>query len=229
MTKKLLSILPTRGRPARLKLALETFMETRTFADMVVVYDDDDTMTASLAASWPAGPVRFEAGPRLGLAQTFNRTCLANCHEYDVLGLTADDVLFRTAAWDHRFYQALAPRKFAGVVYGNDLIQGGRLCTHPYFGAVLPRVLGRIVAPGQRHLFMDNLIMAMGHMLGHLVYLGEVITEHQHCSVYPKFYDDSYAATNSEDNYAHDRAAFRAWLKSTLKDDIQRVLTAVAS
>ncbi len=229
MTKKLLSILPTRARPARLRAALETFLATRTFAELVVVYDDDDPQTAEVAASWPVlSPVTFEVGPRQGLAQTFNRVCLAKCHSYDVLGLTADDVLFRTAGWDQRFYETLEPHSFAGVVYGNDLIQGRKLCTHPYFGAIIPRVMGWIVAPTQRHLYVDNVLMAVGGLLGCLTYLDDVVTEHQHCSVYPHFHDLSYALSNSETTYRHDRAAFHSWLESTLPDGVRRVLHALA-
>lgn len=159
----------------------------------------------------------------MGMGQTFNWAAVKHCREYEVLGLTADDVIFRTHAWDHRFHDALEPHRFAGVVYGNDLVKAEGLCTHPFFGSIIPQTLGRILPPEQRHLYIDNNFMEIGKWLKCRIYLEDVVTEHEHFSVKPEFVDDSYLHTNSDEMFSNDYKVHRNWVDTTLIGDMKKV------
>lgn len=227
---KMLQVLMSRERPKRLASALRSFINTRTFAEVLVILDGDDptiqesAYEVSSIAEEHQGVVHLEVSPEAeGLAKGFNRVCCAKAPAYDVLGLAADDLEFKTNGWDKIFYDDLAAVNFFGVVYGDDKIQGQRLPTHPCFGSVIPKAIGRVCAPGLRHLYIDSGLASIGKALGHLSYIPEVVIEHLHYSVHPEFADQGYHQRNTKEMYRHDMREHRRWEREQLAHDVETI------
>lgn len=220
--------MPTRGRPKRAIESIKSFLDTRLYARLEVCLDcDDSTIAEVLKFIEPfENCIQYRVSQRTNMAQTFNSACMAACENYDVLGLTADDIIYQTVGWDRQFYEALRPFKFAGVAYGRDGIKDEGLCTHPYFGSVIPRTIGRVLPKEQRHLYIDNNFMAIGDMLGCRKYLPHVFTEHRHFTVHPQFTDRLYLQSNSDETFKHDFQVHRKWVDGTLRCEMDKVLSA---
>ena len=202
--RPMLSILVSRGRVKRLMRAVESWLETRTMADMVVVLDEDDPEAGSAISALSEYRVRVERRPRVGFAQAFDQACRRHSRGYDVIGMAANDLVFCTRGWDKRFYDELLHRNFMGVVYGRDGRWDKDLATHPYIGSRLFEAAGTIVTPEQRHLWVDNNLMELGKRTN-LIYIDDVLIRHDHYGVMPNLTDDAYLACNSRENYDHDR------------------------
>lgn len=96
---KLLSVLvPTRGRPKRYRLMLESLRKTATGQVEILNYVDDDDS----GYEYP-----FMTGPRIGTAAALIK--LADKAQGDYLMLGSDDIRFDTVGWDRILQDALPP------------------------------------------------------------------------------------------------------------------------
>lgn len=97
-------LIPTRGRPARLKTMLDSYLETTSWLNSELVFrcDDDDPETfAYLKSRLLECPQRIIVGPRLGGYQSmpvfYNEMFAAATG--DVLMCGNDDMVFKTPDW----------------------------------------------------------------------------------------------------------------------------------
>ncbi len=214
--KPMLSVCVSRGRVNRLVRAVDSWMETRTMADMVIALDYcDPEADAAISALKGYDHVQFVRGPRKGFAQTFDQVCRDFSRKYDALGMAANDLVFCSPAWDRTFYDALAKHKFMGVVYGQDGRWNQELATHAYFGAKLFEKIGTVVDPEQRHLWVDNNLMEIGRKT-RMMYLPEVLIRHDHYGVKPELTDADYLRCNSGENYQHDKACHERFTQTVV-------------
>ena len=112
----------------------------------------------------------------------------------------------------------------AGLVYGNDLIQGENLATAVAMTGNIVQALSGMVPPDMIHLYLDNFWMRLGKDLGALRYIPEVVLEHMHPIAGKAEWDEGYKAVNAKEVYDFDRVALDDYLKSPAYADLLSAL-----
>lgn len=179
-------ILPFRdggtGRTKQLDEALSAWREqTEGLSVVYVITDEDDEAYAASGYTensfdenilW----LKVPAGLTLMEKINYHAQDIADKHEY--IQFLAHDIVLRTP-WESRFINALKDRPY-GMVYGNDLIHGELLATHPFITSNMVKALGFYGCPAVEHNFFDNYWMVMALTLDSCGYVPEVIMEHIH-------------------------------------------------
>ena len=197
-------ILPTRSRPGNLARFAEAYRETGAGAPVCILLDSDDpNLRDYYALNVPATWV-FICASRAAVPDRINEAfrIFPSAAWYGLLG---DDVVPRTPRWDQILAEAAGSW---GVSYGDDGIQGEKLCTHPVIGGELARALGWLCLPGLDFLYVDTTLFEIGRRLGTLRYLADVSLEHMHPSVGKAPWDAVYDHNQSG---CQDRLRFEAW------------------
>jgi len=97
-----------------------------------------------------------------------------------------DDMVPRTYHWDQILIDTAGSDYIA---YGDDMLQGKRMCTFPVIGGNLVRRFGRLMFDG---LNIDSAWMLLGYKYGLLRYRPDVRLEHMHYTVNKAPYDETY-------------------------------------
>ena len=204
----ILVIVPSRGRPDNIRRLIQGFHDTRELgADLLVAVDEDDPELENYLSIETDEPwLEIQVGPRLRLGGTLNALAPLYVDEYDIIGFMGDDHLPRTAGWDTAVSEAMTP---AGVVYGNDLIQGPNLPTAVFMNSNVVRALGYYVPLGMIHLYFDNTWKDWGHATDQLHYLDHVIIQHLHPLAGTAENDERYDEVNSGETYTADGARYQ--------------------
>lgn len=217
--RDLLTIVPTRGRPDNAVRLYNAFHQTAGGeSDLLFVLDADDVTIPryyELVRRPGAELMILSASDQHGLPRALNMAAHANWDRYRCLAFMGDDHLPRTPLWDVTYVRTvLEDLAGAGVVYGNDLIQGPNIPTQVCMSANIPRTLGYLCPPGFRHLFLDNVWKLWGEGIGRLRYLPDVVVEHLHPVAGKAEWDDRYRAVNSDEVHDWDREAWHQYQDS---------------
>ena len=97
-----------------------------------------------------------------------------------------DDMVPRTYHWDRELVKTAVPDMIA---YGDDMLQGKRMCTFPVIGGDLVRRFGRLMFPG---INIDSAWMLLGYKHGLLRYRPDIRLEHMHWTVNKAPFDTTY-------------------------------------
>lgn len=211
---RILTIVPTRGRPWAASVLAERYDQTRSSTDTQLLFaldQDDPSLTEYQTLLIDRGLCDYQIGPRLRMGPTLNlyATREADTHHWDVIGFMGDDHRPRTPGWDVRFGQAL--RDAPGVAYGDDRIHGPNLPTAAWVSAKIVRQLGYMAPPALIHLFLDNFWLELGHAT-HLHYFPDVVVEHLHPIAGKADWDAGYIEVNSGVTQEHDKAEFDRYM-----------------
>jgi len=220
-----LVIVPSRGRPDNITELMNAWMETRTYASLQVVVDDDDEMLSRYEMVMETAPswVSLEVTPRKRLGPTLNEYAVKAAPLYDVIGFMGDDHRPRTPGWDRRFAGAIVAMGGVGVVYGNDLFQGPNLPTAVWMSSCIVENLGYMVPPGIVHLFADNFWLDLGNGLGRMSYLNDVLIEHMHPQAGKSEWDPGYAEVNAGSVWEADEQTYKAYQYHRLNMDLDTI------
>lgn len=228
-TPELVVVVPSRGRPGAVAELLEASKITctaRTFL-RVVVDDNDPTRDAYPTGTWQA--------PSRTMVQALNwavaRTLTVEPRPF-AMGFMGDDHRPTTRGWDSRYLEALHElhqRHGAGIVYGNDMIQGKRLPTQVAMTTNIPETLGHMAPPQFGHLFVDNVWKAWGDGAGCLRYLDDVIIQHLHPVAGLVEWDEGYKRVNSPNQQRTDRDRWAEYKQDELLDDVADIRALGAS
>jgi hypothetical protein len=101
----------------------------------------------------------------------------------DLIMLCADDIRFMSRSWDTHVRKAFETHGKFSLVYGDDLVHGRGISTHPFVHREWIRVSGVWLPPYFVSDFVDVWLNDVAKALGTDVYLPHVITEHLHFSV----------------------------------------------
>jgi len=220
---KIITLVPTRGRPENALRLLEAIKETAALTDLVFCIDDDEkelyagVSEACKNLDW----AQVVAAPRMGLNGTLNHWANYYAPEYRFVCFMGDDHLPKTGDWDLDF--AIAIGKNLGIAYGDDLIQGENLPTAVFMSADIINRLGFMSPPELKHLFMDNFWKHVGSELGNLNYLPEVIIEHMHYTVGKAEHDERYQAVNNAEMHLHDEQVFARYVQEQWPTDLAKL------
>lgn len=204
MTPDLVIVVPSRERPDAMSNMLLEFVATCTGNTVLVPVVDNNDPTLELY------PKETLAAPTRGMVQTLNwgvASVLNDMKPYAV-GFMGDDHRPITRGWDKVYLQTLnelQDLRGAGIVYGNDLLQGKNLPTQVAMTANIPRALGYMAPPQFGHLFVDNVWKAWGEKADCMRYLPDIIIEHRHPIALKAKWDAGYHRVNSETQQRADR------------------------
>jgi hypothetical protein len=183
-------ILPSRGRPHNMQRLIDACIDHDTTAPIHYYLDDDDpTLDGYRALKYPE--TWFEhVGPRkIEPESAVWHACEQHFKEFPeepYYGVINDDIIPRTDRWDAELI------KTAGddfIAYGDDLLQGARMCTFPVVGGGLVRKVGWFCYPG---LNIDTGWHIVGSYFGWLRYRPDVILEHMHYLAKKAPFDETY-------------------------------------
>jgi hypothetical protein len=193
-------LVPSRGRPARMRDMAQSALDTAARPDQVRVLaltDPDDSGYGRDAIVLPQ---------RVGYSASLNWA--AAFHADDILGAYGDDVLFRTQGWDERTRDTL---NRPGIAFGEDLIHNDQHPTAIFMSPEVRRALGWLALPCCRHQYVDDGWKALGKAAGILRYMPGVVFEHMHPTVEKAEWDATYHEVYSYDSAHADDLAFQDW------------------
>jgi hypothetical protein len=229
VSKELLVIVPTRGRPQNAARALNAWVTTSGFDDAHLTFavDQDDPELDRYASL--IGPGLPEASmvlvpkwvPMVHKLDDVAHNAV-NWYEYRYIAFMGDDHIPRTDGWARRYCAALAELG-TGIVYGDDLIQGRKLCTQWAMTTDIVKALGRMVPAPVEHMYCDNSIMDLGREIDRITYLSDVKIEHAHPVAGRGAWDAGYERVNSRAQYKKDHQAYRRWQADGLARDAEIV------
>lgn len=218
MIKKMLTIVPTRGRNDNAKEFARLFFENSKISELVFGLDEDDHQQYERLSN-----VKYEVNPRLKVNGTLNLLANKYCHKYEYLAFMGDDQRIRTPDWDETFYQELKKIPF-GLAYGDDLNQSERLPTSVVMDSRIVRILGYMSPPALVHLYIDNFWLDLGRRLKTLYYFPNIIIEHAHFSVGKAKMDQTYLESNNSDRYTKDCEHYQKYLSENFEKDVEKLL-----
>jgi len=218
-------ICPTKGRPAAVAAAWESFQTTRILPDTKLVFaiSENEPIDQLLYEGIPLVIVPHREWMNEILQSAVDRV-LEGKASPSLLGFIGDDNRFRTDGWDLAVADTLAG---GGYAYAWDLLRND-IPTHVFVTASIVRALGYFGLRGARHLYIDNAWKVLGEGAGCLHYMGDTIIEHLHPFFGKGKVDESYLASNAPEMYAHDQEVFGTWLSSEAGKDIQKVRDTLA-
>jgi len=181
-------ILPSRGRPQNVARLISHYRYTDATAPVCLYVDLDDPKRHEYAV--------LELPPTWALIADYRVTYnpvwhINNRHFNDNpnepwYGHINDDMVPRTYHWDQELITTAGSDYIA---YGDDMLQGKRMCTFPVIGGDLVRRFGRLMFEG---LNIDSAWMLLGYKHGLLRYRPDVRLEHMHWTVGKAPFDSTY-------------------------------------
>lgn len=216
-------IVPSRGRPENIARLLKALGDTKADVDLIVGVDQDDPKIDDYYALVNGADFTLVVSPeRRRFGPTLNALALRFADEYDYLAWMGDDHLPVTEGWDKRYREEL-DRMGAGIVYGNDLVQGENIPTQMGFTPNIVKALGFAVPEGFIHLYIDNYFLELGRAIGGVSYLPDVIVQHLHPCAGGAKEDQTYKEANSPENWSNDFHRFEAYMMNEVFYDAEKI------
>jgi hypothetical protein len=235
----LVVIVPSRGRPQAARELVDAFAET-CVAKTKLLFAVDETDPSSynvtnllsyihhvvvnvvICPSKSMGEALHMAAVNVCLPESWSPSP-ENFPPPFAVGFMGDDHRPRTKGWDQRYLDALREMG-TGIVYGNDLLQGGRIPTQVAMTSDIVRALGYMAPPTLRHLYVDNFWKDLGTAADCIRYLPDVIVEHMHPVAGKAQWDESYKRVNAPAMYEHDARAYAEYRRDFFADDVAKVV-----
>lgn len=214
-------VMPSRGRPDRLRKTLESVIDTATTSGVQVFVrvDDDDSETLGQLDDLRRLAFDIFVGPRLWSQGAMWNEC-AERGDGHIVGMCADDMVFRTKGWDARVEQEFAkcPDEIV-LVYCDDGIQHGRIAVHSFVSRTSIRVLGTYLSEAFHLLYVDTWLDEVYGNIGRKVFMPDVLIEHEHFSAHPELWDKTYSEPREGDAKKVARAAWASTAWRRRKDE----------
>ena len=212
-------VVPTRGRPDNaVELRRWHAATSSGRSRLLFVVDSDDPELEAYQAT--GVPLRVVDNDRRGMTGPLNQVAVELAESYRYIGFMGDDHRPRSERFDQVLAEACGD---FGLAYGDDLLQGENLPTAVVMTSNIVRALGYMVPPAQDHLYLDDFWLTLGRELDSITYRPDVVLEHVHPAAGKAASDEGYEAVNSEAMYDHDRAAFEAYKRHQLHDDVVKL------
>ena len=208
-------VVPSRNRPNNIERLRQAWIDTGATADLLVYVDEDDPVLDQYKE-----PLIVIPGERKFFGPKTDGPMVEAAHNYNFVGFMGDDHLPLTYGWDEIIKSKLKELK-TGVVYGNDLHQGERLCTAVFLTSDILVALGHFCPPGFVHMFLDSVWMGWGRGIDRLCYLPDVIIEHFHPNAGKAENDYSYEQSNGM--MEQDGKRYAEYVQNEYAIDIEKI------
>ena len=179
-------ILPSRGRPQNVARLIEHYRYTDATAPVCLYLDTDDRADYTRLDLPPNWGIYWNDRAAYNPVWHINNQHFTDFPNEPWYGHINDDMVPRTYHWDQELIKT-AGSDF--IAYGDDMLQGKRMCTFPVIGGDLVRRFGRLMFDG---LNIDSAWMLLGYKLGLLRYRPDVRLEHMHWTVNKAPFDETY-------------------------------------
>jgi glycosyltransferase involved in cell wall biosynthesis len=190
-------VLPSRGRPKRLKKLLESILETTnnlTTVEVIILLDSDDEFNYTQRQFGELNCKFFIGDPGRSMG-ALNRECLSKATG-QVNFFTNDDVIFRTKDWDSLLVEHIYKIPDAiYLMYPNDLFKRKNLCTFPIMDREFLLENPDILPDCYQGSFIDLHIMDIFKAFrsgSRVTYLENLVCEHQHYRTGLALFDETY-------------------------------------
>lgn len=190
-------IVPSRGRPQRLRDMVASALETADNPKRVHVrlgLDRDDPEFNGYLLEFPSSRLTVHVNEAPGTSVPALMNWLASESSSELLMAASDDIIFRTRGWD-----AVVERAFAAVpdrllvAYTNDGRDRDK-CEHFFVSSQWVRVVGYFMRSEFRHFSADEWVDDIARRVGRSLYLRDVVTEHMHAKYGKAPNDETYRA-----------------------------------
>lgn len=221
-------LIPTRGRPGRLRDAVQSALDTAARPQSVEVLarvDSQDPALAEYFAGSDASCRTFIVAdcPTYGQGIEFLREHAAG----DILLAGGDDVLFRTDGWDEKVRHAFASCPDGLMVAYANNGRDREKCEHFFTTSRWISLLGYMVRTEFRHFCVDQWVEEMAKDVHRLVFLRDVVIEHMHRKYSKAADDDTYRMVRGDTKTSEADNALYAELAGIRAGDIERLRKAV--
>lgn len=222
-------LIPSRNRPNRLAATIDSIFKhsypnSEYGITVYVGLDEDDPNLGdytNMSVLYGSTHVRTFQGERRSLSAWTNDLALfgglSNGSDYFVS--MGDDHIVKTTNWHVKLVEAIKKLDGPGFAYGNDGTNftdvAGKtspLCTYWMASSTVVKALGWMMLPDLDHLYVDNVIMALGEETNRLIYVPEVEVTHYHPAHNMAEWDLSYRESNSPQQYDKDYAKYVQWM-----------------
>jgi len=210
---EILVILPSRGRPEKIKHFYELFKKNSTISDICFGLDDDDFESYGIEED-----VIYSVNKNMRLCPKINFIANQFVNEYKYICFIGDDVKVNTYGWDSILVEPLKNK--VGISYGNDYYHGEGLPNTFIVNSEIIKSLGWFVPPVLNHFYMDNFYKDLGKELGILHYFPDVNLEHNHYTNGKNNFDDTYKAAG---NMQEDEVRYNSYKQSSFADDVNKI------
>jgi len=205
-------ILPTRSRPHNLERLAMHWRYTDATAPVCVYLDTDDPALSEYRALDLPPDWTIHIGERAPYNPVWhiNNRHYAQFPNQPWYGHINDDMVPRRYHWDRELIETAGANLIA---YGDDLLQGRRMCTFPVIGGDLVRRVGRLMFDG---INIDTAWMLLGFKYGLLRYRPDIILEHLHWTNGKAPKDDTYGYVDEAIKHGGTVDALEAFVRFVL-------------
>ena len=221
---KILTMCPTRGRPKILTEMLDSFKDTASEGNKLVVYlNEDDPMLGSYNI-----PLWCESivGKRKYLAQAYNYIFdkYSDCDFYCPCN---DDHVFITPEWDSKLIEIVNREgRGWGLAAAEDTLTDWYQYQHPSGCLVsgnIPRTLGYFIWPPIQHIGIDCYFMHLMQGIGRLYHTRSVVIEHRHWMNGKRPLDANYKWVYNHAQFSYGMAMVEEYINEHLKKDVAKI------
>ena len=215
MSKEIAIIIPSRERPHKIKSLHEQWFQLtndKIHTDCHIVLDSDNENTYERLPGFIYHIV--DTNGKRGVVIPLNIVANRIVDQYKYIGFIGDDHIPRTNDWNLKMYNKLEENGKFAMVYGNDLYQQEKLCTHIIMDAEYIKQLKYFSHPLFSHLYCDTLWMYMGKRKNNIHYLPDVIIEHLHFTVQKSAVDNMYRVNNSSSQISSSKKTYEQLINS---------------
>jgi hypothetical protein len=223
--KDLLVIIPSRGRPDRLREMLTAARDLSAADTSFVIACDDDDVAGYLGLRGECHAdqrIRWHAGPRDTLSGWTNKLASRYASRYRALASLGDDHIPRTGGWDKALLDAIAAMGGTGFAYPDDKRRSD-IPEAVVISADIVRALGWMCLPETSHFYCDDAWADLGKGADCIRYCPEVVIEHVHYLTRPDLAGRDTTYADAEQGLAADGQAYQRWRSSRMASDIARI------
>jgi len=219
--KKLLVMIPSRGRPKRLDEFIKSFYDTKSCGTDVVFYlNDDDPSLDKYAIS----DYRI-VGRRMYLAEAYNYLFQENSN-YDYYSLLNDDHYCITPGWDRKLIKMIEEKGGWGLSCCEDHLTDWKQFQHPsgmVISGNIPRTLGYMIWPKIQHIGIDCYFKELLAPLGLMHHMTDVVIEHRHWINGKALLDENYKWVYHKDQYQYGMSMVAEYKRIQLQKDVEKI------
>ena len=233
--KDVLTICPTRGRPHIIHEMIDSFLDTASENNALLVYihtDDPDLPNYKrLTYKYDFNRIKFLFGPRLHLAEAYN-TYATRFHAFDYYAPINDDHVFLTKGWDEKLAEIIETQgKGWGIAGADDKLTDWTKHKHPSGCLVsgnIVRTLGYMIYPTIRHIGIDTYFMKLAESINCLFLTKDVVIEHRHWVNGKRTLDANYKWVYSKEEQSYGMEALQHYLITQYEFDVRKLKKARA-
>lgn len=219
------------GRPENVKKLIQSWREANAgYSELLFALDEDDPKLNELL-DIIAG-FRYIVGKYPSVCQKIQDNYESfKDDKFLVYHSSADDITYSKGfdaaiLSEVNYLEALAGHR-CWVLYGNDMVQGQKLCTHWMATKEYIDAVGYFTPSGyMKHCFTDNTFYITALSLGILRYVPWVITYHHSWANNEAPKDVNFDLAYRQDRVKYDTEKYELWCKEELPKNINKIMEA---